>query len=338
MGHIELARWADYFIIAPASADFLAKVAHGLADDLLSTLYLVTTVPVIVCPAMNRSMWSHPATVANCAILRARSVMLVGPDEGSQACGEYGFGRMVEVADIIAALRLYPVNQLLLGKTVLITAGPTQESIDPVRYLSNHSSGKMGYALARAAQVAGAQVTLISGPSALEIPTGVHCIRVQTAKEMLAQVMAHVAPGIIFIGAAAVADYRVSQPLTEKFKKQNQDTIQLTLEKNPDILAAVVATHKAAMVIGFSAETNDVLVHAQAKQRHKKVDMIIANQVGKGIGFDSEYNQVFVLTQNSQIVLELAHKVRLAGQIITIIATWLHEAVSRKIDESIHSS
>ena len=199
MGHIELARWADYLLIAPASANCLAKMAHGLADDLLSTLYLVAEIPVLVCPAMNRSMWAHPATAANCNTLASRGVIMVDPEEGSQACGEQGFGRMSEVDNIVNALRLSDVHQRLQGLKILITAGPTREAIDPVRYISNQSSGKMGYAMASAAVMAGASVTLVSGPTALMPPVGVDFHRVDSAEEMLAVVMNHLQPGMIFI-------------------------------------------------------------------------------------------------------------------------------------------
>ncbi|MDP3561965.1 MAG: bifunctional phosphopantothenoylcysteine decarboxylase/phosphopantothenate--cysteine ligase CoaBC [Legionellaceae bacterium] len=321
MGHIELARWADYLVIAPASANCLAKMANGLADDLLSTLYLVAEVPVIVCPAMNRSMWGHPATQANCRILTSRAVVMIGPDEGSQACGEFGLGRMSEIDQIIDGLRLCDVKPLLQGREVLITAGPTRELIDPVRYIGNHSSGKMGYALAKAAVMAGAKVTLISGPSALPSPLGVTCLRVDSANEMLDAVMCHLQPGAIFISAAAVADYAVENPAPQKLKKQNQDTITLTLKKNPDILSTVANSRKASYVVGFAAETDDVVKHATDKFYAKQLDMIIANQVGKGIGFDSDENQVTVITKQEQVTWDRVHKTRLAGYIITLIAS-----------------
>lgn len=328
MGHIELARWADYLLIAPASAHCLAKMANGLADDLLSTLYLVAETPVIVCPAMNRSMWAHPATQANCQVLSSRGVVLVGPEEGSQACGEYGFGRMSEVENIIAALRLIDVNQLLRGQHVLITGGPTHEPIDPVRYIGNRSSGKMGYALAQAALMAGAQVTLISGPSALAPPLGVVFHRVETAQNMFDTVMQHLQPGMIFIGAAAVADYYVQIPATQKLKKNENTTLTLTLSMNPDILATVAASGKAAFVVGFAAETTTVLEHAVDKLHAKKLDMMVANQVGDGLGFDKDDNQVTVLTKNNPIELVCAPKTRIAGQLIAIIAENMHCVVN----------
>lgn len=320
MGHIELARWADYLVIAPATANCLAKMAQGIADDLLSTLYLVAETPVLVCPAMNRSMWAHPATQANCELLIARGVIFVGPALGSQACGEEGLGRMVEVDGIINALRLVGVKHLLSGKRLLITAGPTREAIDPVRYLTNKSSGKMGYALAEAAHLAGAEVTLVSGPSALAPPVGVTFLSVDTAQAMYSAVMEQLEPGMIFIAAAAVADYGIAEPAKEKIKKQKQAELILKLSPNPDILAAVAASHKASFVVGFAAETTNLLKHAQEKLITKKLDMIVANQVGDGQGFDVDLNQVTVLTKDAQTELALTHKVRLAGQLIAILA------------------
>ena len=323
MGHIELARWADYLLIAPATANGLAKLAYGLADDLLSTLYLVTEAPVFICPAMNRSMWAHPATRANCDVLKSRGAVFIGPAEGSQACGEEGLGRMSEPQTIINALRLHEVYQLLSGLKVLITAGPTREAIDPVRYISNCSSGKMGYALAEAALMAGAEVTLISGPTALVPPEGVDVYQVESAEEMLQAVKKHLQMGMIFIGTAAVADYRVELPATQKLKKQIHDKLALNLSINPDILATVAQMKKASYVVGFAAETEDVLTYAKQKMQTKKVDMMVANQVGPGLGFDSDEHQVIVLTDHHQYELGLMHKTRLAAQIIAILAASL---------------
>ncbi|RUR17843.1 bifunctional phosphopantothenoylcysteine decarboxylase/phosphopantothenate--cysteine ligase CoaBC [Legionella sp. km535] len=323
MGHIELARWADYLLIVPASANCLAKMAQGIADDLLSTLYLVTETPVIVCPAMNRSMWAHPATQANCALLKERGVFFVGPEEGSQACGEHGLGRVSEAEQIISALRLYEVHQLLAGNNVLITAGPTREAIDPVRYLSNYSSGKMGFALAEAAAMAGARVTLISGPSALSASAGVELVRVESAQSMLDEVMNRLQPGTLFIGAAAVADYKVATPATEKIKKNNHAELTLDLVKNPDILSMVSASGQAGYVVGFAAETTALIQYAKEKLINKKLDMIIANQVGNGLGFENDDNQVTIITKNNQIDLPMTNKTRLAGQIIAILAATL---------------
>ena len=326
MGHIELARWADYLVIAPASANCLAKMAQGLADDLLSTLYLVNETPVIVCPAMNRSMWSHPATQANSKVLRERGVIFVGPEEGAQACGEQGLGRVSEAGQIINALRLHEVHQLLSGQKVVITAGPTRESIDPVRYLSNYSSGKMGYALAEAAFLAGAQVSLISGPSVLTPSSGIDWLPVESAQQMHDAVMSQLQKGCVFIGAAAVADYFCAQQATEKMKKQQQESLFLELLRTPDILSAVVATDLPALVVGFAAETNQLVDYAIDKLQRKQLDMIVANQVGQGLGFESECNQAIVITKKQQTVLPLVHKTRLAGQIIAIVASILQNA------------
>jgi phosphopantothenoylcysteine decarboxylase/phosphopantothenate--cysteine ligase len=322
MGHIELARWADYLLIAPATAHCLAKFAQGLADDLLSTLYLVTKAPVIVCPAMNHSMWMHPATISHCKVLQARGVTIVDPEEGSQACGEYGWGRLSEVDSILNVLRLETKGPILQGKKVLITAGATREAIDPVRYISNHSSGKMGYALAFAAQRAGAEVILVSGFSQVKPPSAMKVLMVETAASMYEAVMSYLEPGMIFIGCAAVADYSVENVGKQKLKKQDQK-ITLTLVKNPDIIQAVAESDKAALVVGFAAETENVLLHAKQKRAGKKLDMVIANQVGDGLVFDKEENSVTVVTEKNQIVFPKMHKMRLAGKLIALMATLL---------------
>ena len=326
MGHIELARWADVLVIAPATANSIAKFAQGLADDLLSTIYLVANTPVIVCPGMNQSMWHHPATQKNCDLLRERQVMIVGPEEGSQACGEFGLGRLSEVDAIINAMRLQFVNQLLVGQKVVITAGPTRESLDPVRFISNYSSGKMGYALAVAAQIAGAEVTLISGPTALAVPHGVEFCQVTSSNEMHEQVMAKLIQGAIFIGCAAVADYAPESVASKKIKKQDKSSLSLALVKNKDILEDVAASGKASFVLGFAAETDDVITNAQKKLQSKKLDMIVANRVGDGQGFDGDLNEVTVLSKAGQTVLPLANKVHLAGQIIAILAATIQNA------------
>ncbi|MFZ4077211.1 MAG: bifunctional phosphopantothenoylcysteine decarboxylase/phosphopantothenate--cysteine ligase CoaBC [Legionellaceae bacterium] len=329
MGHIELARFADYLVIAPASANCIAKMAHGLADDLLSTLTLVAECPVIVCPAMNHSMWKHPATQANCALLKERGVLIVGPSEGIQACQEYGYGRVSEPEEIIHALRLYGVKDCLKGESVVITAGPTREALDPVRYLSNRSSGKMGYALAQAAHTAGAKVTLVTGPTDLAFPTGVDVKQVESAQAMHACVMASLKPGDIFIGTAAVADYRVEAIAAHKLKKGQQTRRSLDLLENDDILADVVKTGRASYVVGFAAETCDVLKHAREKLSRKNVDMLVANDVSGGRGFDSDENQVTVLTRDHEETLPSMHKMRLAGQLIIKIASCLQGASAK---------
>jgi phosphopantothenoylcysteine decarboxylase/phosphopantothenate--cysteine ligase len=333
MGHIALARWADYLIIAPATAHCMAKMAHGLADDLLSTLALVVEVPILICPSMNQSMWRHPATQANFILLKQRGVMFIGPDVGEQACGEYGLGRMVDVQDIVDALRLHQVGPQLQGHHVVITAGPTREGIDPVRYMSNYSSGKMGYALARAALCAGAEVTLITGPTHLAYPSGCVVITVTSAQEMYTAVMETLdaRASSIFIGAAAVADFYIESPPFKKIKKQKDHELALKLIPNPDILSHVVTSQKASYVVGFAAETHDLMHHAQEKFKHKKPDMLIANWVGEHRGFDQEENEVIIFTAETIQTLSKMHKVRLAGYLIAIIATSLHNGMQKKL-------
>jgi phosphopantothenoylcysteine decarboxylase/phosphopantothenate--cysteine ligase len=323
MGHIELARWADYLLIAPASANCLSKMAQGMADDLLSTLYLVATVPVVVCPAMNHSMWDHKATADNIATLKRRGVIIIGPEEGPQACGEYGLGRMSEVDTIVDTLRLVDIKPLLVGQRLLLTAGPTQESIDPVRYLSNHSSGKMGIALARAAKMAGAEVTLITGPTQCLIPSDIICHRVVNAQALHDSVMQSLTPGMIFIATAAVADFKIAYPELQKIKRQERTKVSLELTATPDILGAVVASKQAKYTVGFAAETEAVLERGREKFLRKQVDMLIANQVGEGFGFNEEENQVSLFTNDECITLDKMHKTRLAAQIIAILATKL---------------
>lgn len=324
MGHIELARWADYLVIAPATANCMAKMANGLADDLLSTLYLVADVPTFVCPAMNQSMWSHPATQENYARLKARGVIFVGPECGEQACGEHGFGRLIDGVHIINALRVYEVHQSLPGKRVVITAGPTREAIDSVRYLSNRSSGKMGYALAYAAHMAGAEVTLISGPSTLTLPNNMTIVYAESAQSMYEAVMASLKPGSIFIGAAAVADYSIASPALEKMKKQDELGLSLELSQTKDIIAEVVKSGLASYVVGFAAETQQLEAHARDKLARKKLDMIVANLVGQGIGFDVDTNEVLLMSAKHCVALPAMHKMRLAAKIIEMLAVNLH--------------
>ncbi|NCT56109.1 MAG: bifunctional phosphopantothenoylcysteine decarboxylase/phosphopantothenate--cysteine ligase CoaBC [Legionella sp.] len=341
MGHIELARWADYCVIAPATANTIAKLAHGIADDLLSTLALVLKIPLMICPAMNQSMWHHPATQANIKLLSDRGAFIIGPGEGVQACGDEGLGRMFEVQSIINALRLQNIHNLLAGQRVVITAGPTREAIDPVRYLSNHSSGKMGYALAEAARFAGAEVILISGPSALTPPEGIVIKRVKTAVEMHQAVMGALEPGCIFIGAAAVSDYAIDTPSETKIKKQANHKLAFELKQNPDILADVAASKKARFVMGFAAETDHLISYARKKLINKNLDCIVANQVGEGLGFDVEQHEVTVLTRTKQHNLSKKHKVRLAGELVAIIAASLQNSgtlIPELADELSYSS
>jgi len=326
MGHIELARWADLLLIAPATAHCLAKLAQGLADDLLSTLALATTANVALAPAMNQAMYSHPATQANLALLQSRGVLIFGPGVGSQACGEVGAGRMLEPDEITAFVAHCFAPQVLAGLHVLITAGPTQESIDPVRYISNHSSGKMGFALAQAAAQAGAQVTLVAGPVHLPTPAGVCRVDVKSAREMLKACEAAM-PYDLLIAAAAVADYHPQSVAPHKLKKnpQNPQGLQLQLVCNPDILATLAKRDDRPFCVGFAAETEHLLEHAASKLRGKNLDLIVANDVKRSdIGFNSEDNAVTVIDrQGQQTRLDKASKTHIARQLISLIANHL---------------
>jgi len=319
MGHIRLARWSDAVLIAPASADFLARLAHGLADDLLSTLCLAADVPLLAAPAMNHVMWSAAATQQNVKSLAGRGVHILGPGAGDQACGETGPGRMLEPADLLAALEALFQSDLLAGRRVLITAGPTREAIDPVRYISNHSSGRMGYAIARAAREAGADVTLVSGPVALEPPERVRCIAVDSAEQMYNAVMEGAAGTDIFIAAAAVADYRARNVAARKIKK-SAESLSLELERNPDILAQVATLSPPPFTVGFAAETEALEANARDKLKTKKLDMIAANRVGPGQGFDSEDNALDVYWPAGSSSLETMHKEKLARRLIRLVA------------------
>ena len=322
MGHIELARWADRILVAPATADFIARVAHGLADDLLTTLCLATDSPLSVAPAMNRLMWANAATQANVELLRSRGVAILGPGIGDQACGETGPGRMLEPADLVdAVLAAVPsaTTGVLAGRKVLITAGPTRERIDPVRFITNRSSGKMGYAVAEAARDAGAVVVLVSGPVNLPAPPGVRCVAVETAEQMMAAVGAELAGTDIFIAAAAVSDYRPVQVAMEKIKKTS-DSLLLALSRTPDILATVAAGDPRPFVVGFAAETQNVERNALAKLEGKRLDMIAANQVGDGLAFDCDDNALTVYWPGGRRELERAGKPRLAAELVAVIA------------------
>lgn len=321
MGHIELARWADFILIAPASANFIAKMAHGLADCLLSTLYLAAdNTPIIVCPAMNQAMWRHPATQHNYQILKQRNIMLVGPDTGIQACGDFGPGRLSEIPEIINAISLFLVKDILKKYKVVITAGPTQEDIDPVRYITNHSSGKMGYALASAAIAAGAETTLISGPTNLNPPHNCNLIQIKTAQQMFKAVQENIDKTTIFISCAAVADYCVKNPSVEKIKKGGIDTLELKLNKNPDILKEISTNKLAKYHVGFAAETNNLIQNAKNKFIGKQLDMLIANLVGENIGFNKDDNSVTIITEQNTLELENSSKIAISAQIIQQIA------------------
>ncbi len=320
MGHIELARWADVVLVAPASADFLARLSHGLANDLLSTLCLATSAPIVLAPAMNRQMWLAPATRANRVRLMDYGHNLVGPEAGEQACGEVGPGRMAEPATLVARLtRLFsrgPLSEL----SVLITAGPTREAIDPVRFVGNRSSGRMGFAIAAAAATAGARVTLVSGPVSLDTPPEVERIDVVSAGEMHEAVMARVSAADIFIAAAAVADYRPVSQASSKIKK-DRSVLELRLERNPDILAEVAALPDGPFCVGFAAETEDLEANALRKLSRKSLDMVAANRVGAtGPGFESAENSLSLYWQEGSMVLPLAPKEQLAGELMEVVA------------------
>jgi phosphopantothenoylcysteine decarboxylase/phosphopantothenate--cysteine ligase len=319
MGHIELARWADRIVVAPASADFLARLAHGLANDLLTTLCLATDAPISVAPAMNRLMWSNPATQANVATLRSRGVTIVGPAEGEQACGETGLGRMVEPADILAALTVREASPgPLAGRKVVVTAGPTRERIDPVRFITNRSSGKMGYAVAEALREAGADVVIVSGPVSVATPAGVRRVDVETAEQMMDAVRAELPGTDIFIAAAAVSDYRPVQAAAEKIKKTS-DSLMIALSRTTDILATVAAGTQRPFVVGFAAETQNVERNALAKLEGKFLDMIAANQVGDRLAFDCDDNALTVYWPGGKRELARASKRDVARGLVALI-------------------
>jgi len=320
MGHIELARWAQLVLIAPASADLIARLAGGRADDLLTTLCLATEAPIVIAPAMNRVMWANKATQANVGTLVARGVRFLGPASGNQACGEIGAGRMWEPNLLAASLLEPPANAgLLAGINLLITAGPTRERIDPVRYLTNRSSGKMGFAIAAAAREAGAHVTLVTGPVQLPTPAGVTRINVESAREMYAAVHRHIADTDVFIAAAAVADYQPAKVAKQKIKKDG-GVLKLDLEPAPDIVKSVADMAKRPLVVGFAAETNDVEQNARAKLKRKNLDMIAANQVGEGLAFDCEDNALTVLWPGGKTEITRAPKLQVARELIALIA------------------
>ncbi len=321
MGHIELARWADLVLVAPATAHVMARLAHGLADDLLTTLCLATTAPLVVAPAMNQQMWQANATQANVLTLLDRGVQVLGPGEGDQACGEIGPGRMLEPEEIADRIEARFRGGALTGVDVVVTAGPTREALDPVRFLTNHSTGKMGYAVACAAAQAGARVSLVSGPTALPAPPDVDRVEVTSAEEMHAEVMARAARCDIFIAAAAVADYRPAGIAEQKIKKSDGPAA-LDLVRTPDIVAAVAAMDNGPFTVGFAAETQSVQTHARDKLERKGLDMIAANRVGlPDRGFASESNALSVLWRDGGCrELALAPKAELARDLIGLVA------------------
>ena len=319
MGHIELARWADVVLVAPATADFLARLVHGRADDLLAAVCLATGAPLAVAPAMNRMMWKNPATQDNMTILVRRGIHCLGPAEGEQACGETGPGRMLEPDALVRELPGLFQTGTLAGCHVLVTAGPTREPLDPVRYLTNRSSGKMGFAVAAAAAEAGARVTLVSGPVNLGSPAGVRRVDVETAAQMHEAVMQHAAGSDICIAAAAVADYRPARPSEQKIKKSAAH-MPLELERNPDIIAAVAALDDGPFTVGFAAETESAASNARDKRQAKSLDMIAANTVGPGLGFDAEDNELQVFWDGGSQRLLRARKTHLARELVALVA------------------
>jgi phosphopantothenoylcysteine decarboxylase / phosphopantothenate---cysteine ligase len=320
MGHIELAKWADKLLIAPATANFMAKLACGLADDLLSTLCLATSAPTFIAPAMNQQMWHAAATQDNLQCLIGRGFTFFGPAQGEQACGDVGPGRMLEPEELAQLLFDTQLSPILTGKHLVITAGPTQEAIDPVRYITNRSSGKMGYALAQAAVNLGASVTLVSGPVNIAAPSGITLIKVTSAEEMQDAVMENISGCDVFIACAAVADYKPCQVQQQKIKK-NEVELSLTFTRNPDILAGVASLEKPPFTVGFAAETENVSHYAQDKMLRKKLHMIAANDVSQaGIGFNSDNNALQVFWKGGEKYLQVADKYQLAVQLLTLVS------------------
>jgi len=327
MGHIELAKWADLILIAPTTADVIAKISCGLANDLLSTLCLATAAPIAIAPAMNQQMWHAAPTQDNIRTLANRGVTILGPGAGEQACGDIGLGRMLDVDDLVElTCNFFSTSQMknIKGQHWVITAGPTREAIDPVRYISNHSSGKMGYAIANAAQSAGAKVTIISGPVTIEAPYNCKVIKVNSALEMHQQALKQAECADVFIACAAVADYRISEISEQKIKK-SAESLQLNLVKNPDIIADVASMINKPFTVGFAAETQDISQYALGKLQKKNLDMIAANDVAKiGQGFNSDNNALTIFSQQdgqvNKIEITLASKQVVANQLVSVIA------------------
>lgn len=327
MGHIELARWADTLLVAPASADLIARLAHGFADDLLTTLVLASEAPLVLAPAMNRVMWANAATQANLATLRSRGARVLGPGSGDQACGEVGEGRLMEPVDIVAALAR-PSAALLAGRRVLVSAGPTYEDLDPVRFIGNRSSGRMGFAVAQAAAALGAEVTLVAGPVSLPTPAGVRRVDVRSAQQMRDAVLAEANGCDVYIAAAAIADYRPRAIAPDKIKK-SAPALTLELERTPDILAELGMRPHRPFLVGFAAETRDVERYARTKLAEKRLDLIAANDVGAGKGFDSDDNAlVLFAADGSRSELARADKLSLAFRLLDIVAARLAKAAA----------
>lgn len=322
MGHIELAKWADIILIAPCTAESMAKIVHGRADDLMGAVILASKASTYIAPAMNTTMWLDQGTQANYQTLLSRGIDFIGPDEGEQACGDIGPGRLVEPDKIINLIKSHSNRGPLSGKTVTITAGPTREQIDPVRYISNNSSGKMGYALAEAAVQEGAVVNLVSGPVVLTADKSINLFKINSAREMLEAVNTCMKSSDIFISCAAVADYKPSKYSDTKIKKENLDNLEINLEKNHDILSEVAEQFSSAYIVGFAAETSDVNANAKKKLDSKNLNMIISNDVSDtSIGFDSDENEVHVITGSETIFIKKDKKIRIAREILNIIST-----------------
>ena len=330
MGHIQLARWADLVLVAPASADFIARLVQGQGDDLLTTVCLATAAPIALAPAMNQGMWRNASTQANVATLIERKVHLFGPAAGEQACGDVGPGRMLEPLALVDAAAGLFATGVLAGKKVVITAGPTREAIDPVRYISNHSSGKMGYALAQAAAEAGAKTVLISGPTQLAAPERVEFIAVTTAEEMLEASLAQANGCDVFIAAAAVADYRAARVAEQKIKKSVDEKITLELVKNPDIVATIAGLERKPFTVGFAAESENLIAYAQQKLARKNLDLVIANNISvAGIGFNSDNNAVTLIDKTQQQDISPRSKQQLARELMLVFAKKLSERNER---------
>lgn len=322
MGHIELAKWADIILIAPCTAESMAKIVHGRADDLMGAVILASKASTYIAPAMNTTMWLDKGTQANYQTLLSRGINFIGPDEGEQACGDIGPGRLVEPDKIINLIKSHLNKGPLSGKTVTITAGPTREQIDPVRYISNNSSGKMGYALAEAAVQEGAIVNLVSGPVVLAADKSINLFKINSASEMLEAVNSCMKSSDIFISCAAVADYKPSNYSDTKIKKENLDNLEINLEKNHDILSEVAEQFSSAYIVGFAAETSNVNSNAKKKLDSKNLNMIISNDVSDtSIGFDSDENEVHVITGSETIFIKKDKKIRIAREILNIIST-----------------
>ncbi len=321
MGHIELAKWADIILIAPCSAESLAKITHGRADDLMGSVILASKAPTFIAPAMNTTMWLDKSTQDNFQTLLSRGINFIGPDKGEQACGDVGPGRLVEPEKIIELIKSDLHKGPLSGKTITITAGPTREQIDPVRYISNNSSGKMGYALADAARLQGANVNLVSGPVSLKANKGINLFKINSADEMLNKVFECMESSDIFISCAAVADFKPTNYSNTKIKKEDSENLEINLQKNHDILSEVSKRHSSAYIVGFAAETSNVNDNANKKLNSKNLNMIISNDVSdNSIGFDSDDNEVHVITKNETIFLKKNKKIKIAREILHIIA------------------